>query len=143
MAKIMFKKPIGGMADLTLNNRKRPGGRGAKQDRGSIQESSDSDSGPASTTVVVRKYIERSRFESHGCIGCGRSRRRWGGGIIRGLGDIPRLPGPVINPNRRWCSRRPGRALESLSVIPRSRGPEKEAAWAAQNKSRRIWPKRA
>jgi hypothetical protein len=83
--KIMFKKPIGGLADLTLNNRKAGDGRAQIVERFKkvpIQVQ-------AGVRDVVVGYIERSRFESTASLGAG----GFGGGNVPGLGDIE-ITGP-------------------------------------------------
>jgi len=80
--KIMFRKPIGGMADLTLNNRKAGDGRAQIMERFTkipfqVQ---------AGVRDVVIGFIERSRYESPDITGGGRG--GGGGGNSPGLGDV-------------------------------------------------------
>src|SRR5262245_45791203 len=82
--KVMFKKPIGGLADLTLNNRKAGDGRAQIEERFKkvplqIQ---------AGVRDIVVGFIERSRFESTANVGGG----GFGGGVPN-LGDI-QIVGP-------------------------------------------------
>ena len=82
--KIMFKKPIGGLADLMLNNRKAGDGRAQIVERFKkvpieVQ---------AGVRDVVVGFIERSRFESAATTGGG----GFGGGVP-GLGDV-QITGP-------------------------------------------------
>jgi len=82
--KIMFKKPIGGLADLMLNNLKAGDGRAQIEDRFKkipIQVQ-------AGVREIVIGFIERSRFESAANVGGG----GFGGGVPN-LGDI-QIVGP-------------------------------------------------
>src|SRR5206468_6793850 len=82
--KIMFEKPIGGLADLTLNNRKAGDGRAQIEERFKkvpIQVQ-------AGVRDIVVGFIERSRIESASSLGGG----GFGGGAPN-LGDI-QIVGP-------------------------------------------------
>jgi mono/diheme cytochrome c family protein len=83
--KIMFRKPIGGLEDLMLNNRKAGDGRAQIEERFKkipIQIQ-------AGVRDVVIGFIERSRFESTANLGGG----GFGGGNQPNLGDIE-ITGP-------------------------------------------------
>jgi hypothetical protein len=113
--KIMFKKPIGGLADLMLNNRKAGDGRAQIVERFTkipIQVQ-------AGVRDVVIGFIERSRFESTANIGGG----GFGGGNQPGLGDVE-----IIGPYKPTGVSTPGRALIFV-CDPKTAG---EAACAKQ-----------
>jgi hypothetical protein len=79
--KIMFKKSIGGLEDLMLNNRKAGDGRAQIVERFKkvpihVQ---------AGVRQVVVGFIERSRFESTANLG---GSGGFGGGNVPGLGDV-------------------------------------------------------
>ena len=95
--KIMFKKPIGGLADLMLNNRKAGDGRAQIVERFQkvpIQVQ-------AGVHDVVIGFIERSRFESTASTGGG-----FGGGNVPGLGDVE-----IVGPYKVTGVSTPSRAL--------------------------------
>jgi mono/diheme cytochrome c family protein len=125
--KIMFKKPIGGMADMTLNNRKAGDGRQQIVDRFKkvpipIQ---------AGVHDVVIGFIERSRFESPDALGGG---GRGGGGNYPGLGDIE-IAGPY-KPTGAVSA--PGRALIFV-CDPKTAGEAACAKQIAQNLAKRAY----
>ncbi len=147
--KIMFKKPIGGLADLMLNNRKAGDGRAQIVERFRkvpIQVQ-------AGVRDVVVGYIERSRFESAASTGGA----GFGGGNVPGLGDIeitgPYKPTGVSTPSHTLiyvcdpAERKPDRAqpqVKTREAQARQREAvnEGEAACAkqiAQNLARRAF----
>ncbi len=125
--KIMFKKPIGGLADLTLNNRKAGDGRQQIVDRFKkvaipVQ---------AGVHDVVIGYIERSRFESTDALGGG---GRGGGGNYPNLGDIE-IAGPY-KPTGAVSA--PGRAMIFV-CDPKTAGEAPCAKQIAQNLAKRAY----
>ena len=135
--KIMFKKPIGGFADLMLNNQKAGDGRQQIVDRFKKVPI------PMKAGVhdVVVGHIERSRFESTDALGGGR-----GGGNYPGLGDIniagPYKPtGAVSAPGRAMifvcdpAERKPDRAQPQATTA----GEATCAKQIAQNLAKRAY----
>ena len=126
--KVVFKKPIGGMADMTLNNRKAGDGRQQIVDRFKkvpIQVQ-------AGVHDVVVGHIERSRFESTDPLGGGS--RGGGGGNYPGLGDIE-IAGPY-KPTGAISA--PGRALIFV-CDPKTAGEAACAKQIAQNLAKRAY----
>src|SRR5712671_2215780 len=126
--KIMFQKPIGGMADMMLNNRKAGDGRQQIVDRFKkvalpIQ---------AGVHDVVIGFIERSRFEATDALGGGG--RGGGGGNYPGLGDIE-IAGPY-KPTGGVSA--PGRALIFV-CDPKTAGEAACAKQIAQNLAKRAY----
>ncbi len=127
--KIMFKKPIGGMADLMLNNLKAGDGRQQIVDRFKkvpIQIK-------AGVHDVVIGHIERSRFESTDALGGGGG-RGGGGGNYPNLGDIE-IAGPY-KPTGAVSA--PGRAMIFI-CDPKTAGEAPCAKQIAQNLAKRAY----
>jgi mono/diheme cytochrome c family protein len=126
--KIMFKKPIGGMADMMLNNRKAGDGRQQIVDRFKkvpipVQ---------AGVHDVVIGFIERSRFEATDALGGGG--RGGGGGNYPGLGDIE-IAGPY-KPTGAVSA--PGRAMIFV-CDPKTAGEAACAKQIAQSLAKRAY----
>jgi len=125
--KIMFKNTIGGLADLTLNNRKAGDGRQQIVDKFKkvpVQIK-------AGVHDVVVGHIERSRFESTDALGGG---GRGGGGNYPGLGDIE-IAGPY-KPTGGVSA--PGRAMIFV-CDPKTAGEAACAKQIAQNLAKRAY----
>jgi hypothetical protein len=122
--KIMFKKPIGGLADLMLNNRKAGDGRAQIVERFQkvpIQVQ-------AGVHDVVIGFIERSRFESTASTGGG-----FGGGNVPGLGDVE-----IVGPYKVTGVSTPGRALIFI-CDPKTVGEPSCARQIASNLAKRAF----
>jgi mono/diheme cytochrome c family protein len=123
--KIMFKKPIGGFADLMLNNTKAGDGRQQIVDRFKKVAIPMK----AGVHEVVVGHIERSRFESTDALG-----GRGGGGNYPGLGDI-QIAGPY-KPTGAVSA--PGRAMIFV-CDPKTAGEAPCAKQIAQNLAKRAY----
>ena len=132
--KVVFKKAIGGVDDLMLNNRKAGDGRAqiqARFDKIPIQVQ-------AGIREVVVGFVERSRFESTSYLAGG---GLGGGAVFAGSGGLQplfrddansflQIKGPY-NPTWRFHS-------ESLLDL-RLRSPRKQAKRLARSRSRKTW----
>jgi mono/diheme cytochrome c family protein len=121
--KIMFKKPIGGLADLTLNNRKAGDGRALIMERFTkipIQVQ-------AGVRTIVVGFVERSRFESTDAFsGGGRSG-------YPGLGDVE-----ILGPYNSTGVSSPSRALIYV-CNPKTAGEAVCAKQIAENLAKRAF----
>jgi len=119
--KIMFKKPIGGLADLMLNNLKAGDGRAQIEDRFKkipIQVQ-------AGVREIVIGFIERSRFESAANVGGG----GFGGGVPN-LGDI-QIVGPYKVTGVSTISRQLIYVCDPAERKPDRVQPQEKPAWEA------------
>jgi mono/diheme cytochrome c family protein len=129
--KIMFKKSIGGLEDLMLNNRKAGDGRAQIVERFKkvpIQVQ-------AGVREVVVGFIERSRFESTANLGGAGFGGGGGGGNVPGLGDVE-IVGPYKATGVSTISR-------SLVFVcdPKTAGEAPCAKQIAQNLAKRAFRK--
>ena len=133
--KVVFKKAIGGVDDLMLNNRKAGDGRAqiqARFDKIPIQVQ-------AGIREVVVGFVERSRFESTSYLAGG---GLGGGAVFAGSGGLqPDLrqwtPTPFVQIKGPY---NPTGCFHAESLLDlRLRSPRKQAKRLARSRSRKTW----